>query len=652
MDILLNYNYDRNNGVSLIKDFTQYNVFRWGQPSCSEFYLCGPMCVISEGIWKILVYRDDPDVDQFIFYQLIDISAFCIGMDIRTSNTDITYTILNVLNPALHEVYVHTLNEFERYEMVQTISLPYSTSIDSNRISTYEQYLAVSDYLYDNGGGNYGRVFIYEWDPVINTYSLIDQVAGACGNCYFGYSIAIREGTLFVGVPYHTNAVARDGMVQIYDKVGSNWTMTQTIYGPAFTDGFYGWSLYAYLQTSTSRWRLIVGNPGANSAQGRIYFYNRIGGVWTLNTMITAPIGYIQNGNRFGYDVGILRENAITSAIGELAGQGVVYLYRYNGVTWSIAYKQGGVDIARYTTTGATEYGRYITMGQDLAGATFMLGIKPSYDLFNNTTANEWRQFTLLVADKMYIKNTVDHSFYHLASGNETIKFKLESPITGNYKVQLDMENALMTIGPQNCKVYFVEDNVYKIATLKYGNFTGSELALYVQERMNLVSTWSNNYTITYDAISNKFTVTAINPFAFGSNNPDSLKDSCQNKTMGFYDNHESVVHVIYGSDIEASLTAPKQIGVNILEGYPVIPCRNNCIFSEHGLRANLIGGRYKILASDNMYIHIPYKTTELTFVFPCLDGGALLRINTNDITARLTWTDLNKKEKNYYHHA
>jgi hypothetical protein len=301
-----------------------------------------------------------------------------------------------------------------------------------------------------------------------------------------------------------------------------------------------------------------------------------------------------------------------------------------------LAVKVGGGD-ARFTQAGATAYGKYVAMGQSVAGSMYLTGDKPSMDVFTQSTINQWGNFNFLVADKMFIKNTIDHSFYHLASGNQTIKFKLESPISGNYKVQLDMENALMTIGPQNYKVYFNENNVAKIAILKYGNFTGAGLAAYIQERMNLITDTVDNYDISYNAVSNMFIVNARSPFTWGSSDPASLVDSCQNKTLGFYDNTNSIVHIQYASDIAASLDAPLQIGVNILEGYPVIPCRNNCVFSEHGMRANLISGRYKILASDNMYIHIPKKVSELTFVFPFLDGGAFLRVNTNDIIARLT---------------
>jgi len=267
--------------------------------------------------------------------------------------------------------------------------------------------------------------------------------------------------------------------------------------------------------------------------------------------------------------------------------------------------------------------------------------------LFLSRRTTGWTEFTFMYHNNLYLKQTVDKSFYHLASGNQTVIFKLETPIVGKYKVTLQIANALETIGPQNDKVYFVENGIYKVAELTHGTYTGGTLASHVQGRMNALSTWPGNYYMEYNVGANKFVVTAVYPFAFGSNDPNSLIDACQNKTMGFYDNHNSVVHIIYASDIEASLPAPERIGVNILESFAIIPIRNNCIFAELGMIANLdqdplslTYNHYVILDADNQIVKFPKKVTEMSFVFPCIDGGAFLNINTNDLQVRLLNVD------------
>ena len=217
-----------------------------------------------------------------------------------------------------------------------------------------------------------------------------------------------------------------------------------------------------------------------------------------------------------------------------------------------------------------------------------------------------------------------------------SLKFKLETPLVGSYNVSIRVKNALTTIGLQNDTIYFVENGIYKSVQLKRDNFTGNTLATYVEERMNSISIWANNYTVTYDNISNKFVVMSKNPFMFGSDNPDSLKNSCQNKIMGFYDNNNSIGHTLFVSDTVANLNPPTYIGVNILEAYATIPNRNNNVFSETCMRARLSGDYYIIELSDDMNINVPKPTRVLTVVFPDLDGGTFMYINTNDIELAL----------------
>jgi hypothetical protein len=641
MDILLNYNSDRLNGFSLVSKFEQLKGLTWGSISSSFSFLCGTLCVLRNGLWRVLVYKDNPDIDQFLFHQLVDIDEVSYGMPMRVAITDVTNKILCVLNNYTNHVLVYNFDEFEHFQLVQTITVPHNgPNVNSERITMYENFMCVSDYTYDDGSGHIGIVFIYLWDPVSQNYSLSDQlVCPLVGDFGFGFDVSLKETTLFVGAPYCTTAVSKDGRVLVYNYNLGVWNLSTNISGPAFVNGYFGWSVSCNIETisPTPIYRAVIGNPGANSAQGQALFYNSLNKeTWTLNTTMQAPLAYRQNGNQFGSSVCIYRSSAGIGAGEELGGQGALYVYNYNGVNWALGVKDD-LTPARYTQVGATQYGEFIANTQDNIGMTFYDLGRPSFVIINKNVLGTWKSFTILVAEKLYVKYTVDQSFYHLASGNQTIKFRLESPITGNFRVILDMENALMTIGPQNNKIYFVENGIYKMATLAYGNYTGDGLAAYVQTKMNAISIWANNYTILYNSVSNKFTVQALNPFAFGSNLTNSLNDSCQVKTMGFYDNNDSTVHILYASDIEASLSAPEQIGVNILEGYPVIPARNNCIFAETGLRANLVGGRYVITKEDDFRIHIPQKTSQLTFVFPDINGGVFLRVNTNDITARLT---------------
>lgn len=634
MDLLLDYRKDRNNGLSVIRDFTYQTGKSWGQPSMVYGRLTVPLSVGIESVWKIFSYVYNYDVDNWVFHQIFDVPSGSPGTFIRSA---VSTNILGVLNNVSNQVHFYRLDEFGQWYLHQTTDLPHEeTAYYSKRISAYDNYIAISDWAKEYGSSA-GVVWIYMWHSVTNSFTLVKTI-GNPGNSTdrFGEGLSINNGVIFIGAPrYNGLSGDGDGRVYVYIGGGDVWTYKEDINGENCVNGYFGWSLSSYVDGPKAR--LMVGARGYDNASGRVYFYHRdIDGNWGPNPVnyLDAPAPYKANENEFGYIVSIWNDQASISAGNELINQGAVYVSKWNGAAWVIDTTEGGVNPARFTEPGATNYGLFICQSQ----TTVFTVIQYSNSLFLNKRPTGWNPFIFMYIDNIYLKQTVDESFYHLATGNKTVVFKLTTPISGKFKVSLELANALATIGPQNDKVYFVENGNYKIAELTHGTYTGETLASHVRSRMNSVSTWPSNYFVEYNDTSNKFVVNSTYPFAFGSSDPNSLIDSCQNKTLGFYDNNNSIVHIIYASDVEAQLTSPTQIGVKIIEGYPVIPVRNNSIFAEIGMLANLDTqtNNYKILQDDNQIIRIPKKVDSLSFAFTCIDGGALLEINTNDLQVRL----------------
>lgn len=637
MELLLDYKQDRNNGISTISSIVKQVCVAWGEPAMDDNYLVAPIAVSNPYNWQLLRYKYNSVVDNWIFQQLIEIDTALIGI-VRVAMTDNIIAILGctqITND--HVCYIYKQDEFEQWSLDQTLTIPFNGAVSnySQRISAYGDYIVVADWDYtDSGTGRTGTVFVYQTS--IGTYSLVTTIVTPTTNIRFGESVTIRNGSIIVGAPYNTTASSQDGTVYIYDGSGSSWSLVHTENGEAFLNGHFGWTLQAYIEGATVR--LLVGAPGVNSNTGRIYFFHRVGAVWSLNTQLDAPPAYQLAGNTFGSHVSIWDGEAVVSALGE----GAVYLYKFGGALWAVDVLDGTANPARFTTGGVTNYGQFVAQGVDYAFTVIGGDGTAGNGLLMKRPATGWNISTFIYTDNLFVKKTTDESFYHLASGNETIIFKLETLLSGRYQVELTMANSLEQIGPHNNKVYFVENGIYKVATLAESTYTGAQLAAHVQTQMNAISTWPSNYTFTYDVGTNKFYAVAQNPFAFGSSDSNSLKYACQNKVMGFYDNHNSIVHIAYVSDTEAQLTGLSQIGVNIVEGVPITPIRNNSVFAEVGMIATLDTGdnKYKVLVSEDQRMKIPEKTSQLSFAFLSLDGGAYLHINTNDLQVVLRSID------------
>jgi hypothetical protein len=153
-------------------------------------------------------------------------------------------------------------------------------------------------------------------------------------NDYFGASVSINESFAVVGAwGDDAGANTSQGSVYIFSRVGEVWSQQSKITAAdGSANDFFGYSV----DISTSN-TLVIGaygdNINANVNQGSVYVYQGsagIGGyIWTLDAKLTASDG--ATGDFFGTSVGIYLNNIVVGAysddVGANTDQGSAYVY-------------------------------------------------------------------------------------------------------------------------------------------------------------------------------------------------------------------------------------------------------------------------------------------------------------------------------------
>ena len=186
-----------------------------------------------------------------------------------------------------------------------------------------------------------------------------------------GYYFAIRELILYVGTPANT------GAAYIYSFNGSSWILDEAIGSPnPVSSGFFGQSVSLSGDTDLlgSGNTLAIGayqetltNSGL-TAPGRVYIYNRSGGISTLSSKILSP--NLQSNGQFGNTVTLSRDGRrlLTGAHGEnyssaITSVGKGYLFQLLFNKWRLEYQFN--DNIYGSTTSNGYFGMYAAMAQN-----------------------------------------------------------------------------------------------------------------------------------------------------------------------------------------------------------------------------------------------------------------------------------------------
>jgi hypothetical protein len=136
-------------------------------------------------------------------------------------------------------------------------------------------------------------------------------VAGdAASNDRFGTSVAIDGNTILVGASYDdTINGVNSGSVYIFDRVGTNWSLTDWLKASdGAVDDLFGSSV-----SISGDWA-AVGAYGVSGDTGEAYVFERISGVWWDAVKLTDATGAI--GDRFGRAIAISGDTMMVGAPG------------------------------------------------------------------------------------------------------------------------------------------------------------------------------------------------------------------------------------------------------------------------------------------------------------------------------------------------
>jgi len=174
---------------------------------------------------------------------------------------------------------------------------------------------------------NDGRVFFFESDG--GNYVQIEEIISTATDPVgdkFGEDISISGNFLVVGAPGSTSS---EGKVYVFENIANTWVEQQVINNSTFStigNGF-GHSV------SMSGDKLVVGSPFddpfSSADEGIFSLYQRTAGVYNpLFTTFQPGGGGFAPGDYFGWDVDIRDDYILVGAPGHNGNEGKVYFYR------------------------------------------------------------------------------------------------------------------------------------------------------------------------------------------------------------------------------------------------------------------------------------------------------------------------------------
>ena len=176
------------------------------------------------------------------------------------------------------------------------------------------------------------------------TWSETQKLVASDGHAvdWFGNAVALSDDTIVVAAyGSHYNDQAMRGEVYVFADVGGTWTETQQLVA---SDGASGDQLGLSVAISGST--VLASAPGARIddryAQGAVYAFANVGGVWSETQKLVADDGV--ESDQLGTSIAIDGDTALIGAMWYHGGHGAVYVFNRAGDTWSQAQRLGASD--------------------------------------------------------------------------------------------------------------------------------------------------------------------------------------------------------------------------------------------------------------------------------------------------------------------
>jgi len=147
------------------------------------------------------------------------------------------------------------------------------------------------------------------------------SATGAAGD-NFGFSVSVYGSTIVVGALGEAVGGTHKGVAHVYQYTNGNWNEAPQLTAP---DGMSGNTFGKDVRVCRNR--IFVGSSnlsqGSNSAEGAVYRWDDIGGVWTFQDEFTLPAPGRSNAY-FGDHLGVSQNGLIVGA--PFADQAYVYM--------------------------------------------------------------------------------------------------------------------------------------------------------------------------------------------------------------------------------------------------------------------------------------------------------------------------------------
>lgn len=180
----------------------------------------------------------------------------------------------------------------------------------------------------------------YVFDRVGGVWSQTKMLVSSDSQNYlgFGVSTAISGDTAVVGSWTDDDFGFDSGSAFVFERLPSGWTQTAKLFASdAGPDSFFG------ITTALVGDRLIVGatdQSGSSALAGRVYVFERVGGVWTETAKLIAADSHL--GNLFGRDLALSGDRILVGAPGAKVGSvatGAAYVFDFAGGAWTQSAK-------------------------------------------------------------------------------------------------------------------------------------------------------------------------------------------------------------------------------------------------------------------------------------------------------------------------
>ena len=195
-----------------------------------------------------------------------------------------------------------------------------------------------------NGGS--GAVYVFEKDDS-GAYSQVARLSAsdATEGDGFGSALAANGSILLVGA---SNQNSDAGAVYVFEEDASgNWSqIAKLVPEDAEEKDLFGASL-AISEGST-----FIGAPGKSSREGVVYLFENVDGSWQERTALSA-FGLDRN-SRFGFSVATEGELLIVGASRHQRNTGAAYLFRFEDGEWNQSGSLSPFDGAPNTRFGST----------------------------------------------------------------------------------------------------------------------------------------------------------------------------------------------------------------------------------------------------------------------------------------------------------